>query len=86
MQFSSSVIQAVSSNGRTRSDSYFAGLGTWAETASYIGRDSNPSNAHCGLISEILVYDSILSDADRISVERYLSHKYDIQIAKTLVD
>jgi hypothetical protein len=44
-----------------------------------LGARYNVVNGYSGGISEFMVYDAALSDADRASIESYLDTKYDLQ-------
>ena len=55
-----------------------AGTNMWNGGTNYLGGTTNgaPFYNFVGLIGEILIYDSCLSDADRQSVEWYLGNKW----------
>jgi hypothetical protein len=43
-----------------------------------------PYNTYDGAIAEVLVYDEILSEADRLAIDNYLYTKYTTNFVETL--
>ena len=69
-------------NGNFTTEGSLTGSITYADpTALYIGVRENGGEWFNGYISEILIYNQALSDADQESVEIYLSQKYGLPLA-----
>jgi len=80
VKYSTSVTDLYSS-GRRRAVS---GGSDAANATSRVGWDGSGTQTHVGYIAEVLIYNTSLSDADRISIEKYLAMKYDIKIGSGL--
>lgn len=73
-------------NGAVDAQNPTANTGAIGSDILYIGARPFGGLDYTGAIAEIIIFDDIISDADRYSVQRYLSNKYGIEMDSAVTD